>query len=68
MYHNCYEMLPIRQGTEVYDRNYGIPSLIPRPHPDFISQLWTRLRDKIWVGPGDEAMAYPSLAGPALLQ
>lgn len=25
MYHNCYEMLPIRQGTEVYDRNYGIP-------------------------------------------
>ena len=28
-------------------------SLVPRPHPDFISQ--PQLRDKIWVGPGDEA-------------
>ena len=27
------------------------PSLVPRPHPDFISQPWR----KIWVGPGDEA-------------
>ena len=27
--------------------------LVPRPHPDFISQTW--LRDKIWVGPGDKA-------------
>ena len=26
-------------------------SLVPRPHPDFSP----RLRDKIWVGPGDEA-------------
>ena len=37
------------------------PSLVPRPHPDFISQPWRRtdfspwLWDKIWVGPGDEA-------------
>ena len=26
-------------------------SLVPRPHPDFSP----RLRDKIWVGPGDKA-------------
>ena len=45
-------------------------SLVPRPHPDFITQPWKKfgrrpgsktpdfspwLRDKIWVGPGDEA-------------
>ena len=33
------------------------PSLVPRPLPDFIS-----LRDKIWVGPGDEAKASPAAA------
>ena len=29
-------------------------SLVPRPLPDFISQL-PRLRDKIWEWPGNEA-------------
>ena len=29
-------------------------SLVPRPLPDFISQLWRQLRDKIWEWPGDE--------------
>ena len=34
-------------------------SLVPRPHPDFISQPFSpRLRDKIWVGPGDEATSH----------
>ena len=33
--------------------NWSIQYLIPRPLPDFISQLW--LRDKIWEWPGDEA-------------
>ena len=30
-------------------------SLVPRPLPDFISQLWRKMRDKIWEWPGDEA-------------
>jgi len=43
---------------------FRVCSLVPRPHPDFISQPWRktdfspRLRDKIWVGPGDEATEF----------
>jgi len=42
----------LMQVTEVRTLLYLIPSsLVPRPHPDFISQPWR----KIGVGPGDEA-------------
>ena len=43
---------------------FRVCSLVPGPHPDFISQPWRktdfspRLRDKIWVGPGDEATEF----------
>ena len=33
-----------------YSMTSGIPSLVPRPPLDFISQL----RDKIWEWPGDD--------------
>ena len=35
--------------------NCSLISLVPRPHPDFYLAVSPRLRDKIWVGPGDEA-------------
>ena len=38
-----------------------LPSLLPRPLPDFISQLWRnspQLGDKIWEWPGNEARKY----------
>ena len=40
---------------------YVYLSLVPRPLPDFISQLWRKidfppLQDKIWEWPGNEAM------------
>ena len=43
---------------------WGLPSFVPRPLPDFISQLWRpdfsqRLRDTIWEWPGDEAKGSP---------
>ena len=43
---------------------WGLPSFVPRPLPDFISQLWRpdfspRLRDKIWEWPEDEAKGSP---------
>ena len=49
-------------------RNYPaikLSSPVPRPLPDFISQLWRispRLRDKIWEWPGEETRNYPQLS------
>ena len=41
------------------DRFHFTHSLVPRPHPDFISQPFSPwLRDKIWVGPGDSATSH----------
>ena len=47
-----------REGEAVY----VIISLVPRPLPDFILQLWRnpnfspQLGDKMWEWPGNEAM------------
>ena len=42
-------------GRSTQERLVIYLAAFPRPHPDFSPQL----RDKIWVGPGDEVVSEP---------